>query len=46
MIMKVEDFDDERLDGLHLTRVGQHLAYYLQHTQVNPYKEFVYGRLD
>jgi hypothetical protein len=30
MIMKVEDFDDERLDGLHLTRVGQHLAYYMQ----------------
>jgi hypothetical protein len=41
MIMKVEDFDDERLDGLHLMRVGQHLAYYMQ--QFNPYKEFFYG---
>jgi hypothetical protein len=44
MIMKVEDFDDERLDGLHLMRVGQHLAYYMQ--QFNPYKEFLYGPLE
>lgn len=44
MIMKVEDFDDERLDDLHLMRVGQHLAYYMQ--QFNPYSEFLYGPLD
>ena len=39
--MKVEDFDDERLNGLHLMRVGQHLVYYMQ--QFNPSKEFLYG---
>jgi len=44
MIMKVEDFDDKRLDVLHRMRVGQHLAYYMQHSI--PTKNSLQGPLE